>query len=89
MSRLAAALNPHYHVAAGGKEFYRMPAYINSEGLQSHFISVAPYDEPPKGKYLFGLTVKPGQEEAPTTVGNPIDNPYAGLTAAHESAHKL
>lgn len=89
VSRLAAAVNPHYHVAAGGSEYYRMPPYVNAEGLQSHFISVAPYDEPPKGKYLFGLTVKPAHEEAPTTVGNPIENPYAGLAVEQESVHKL
>jgi hypothetical protein len=59
-----------------------MPPYINSEGFQTHFISIAPFEEPPKGKYLFGLTVKPGQEEAPSTVSNPIENPYAALTSS-------
>lgn len=70
IGRLAYALNPHYHLAAGGNEFYRMQPYLNSDGLLGHFISVAPYEEPPKGKYLFGLTITPAQEEIPTTVTN-------------------
>jgi hypothetical protein len=61
VSKLASSINPHYHIAAGGNDFYRMPSYINADGFQTHFISVAPFDEIPKGKYLFGLTVKPGQ----------------------------
>jgi hypothetical protein len=72
VSRLAAVINPHYHIAASGNGFYRMPPYINSEGFLTHFISVAPFEENPKDKYLFGLTVKPGQEEIPTTTNNAI-----------------
>lgn len=58
-----------------------MPPYVNAEGFHTHFISIAPYDDPPKGKYLFGLTVKPAQEETPSTTVTSIENPYAGLSA--------
>ena len=67
LGKLVNDINPHYHVAAGGSEFYRMPPYINAEGFLTHFLTIAPFDDPPKGKYLFGLTVKPGQEETPST----------------------
>ena len=43
MSKLVYSINPHYHIAAGGNGFYRMPPYINSEGFLTHFISVAPF----------------------------------------------
>ena len=60
VSTLASAINPHYHLAAGGKGFYRMPPYVNGLGYQTHFISVAPFEEVPKDKYLFALTIKVG-----------------------------
>ena len=44
VSLLASALNPHYHLAAGGDSFYRMSPYANSNQCLTHFISVAPYE---------------------------------------------
>ncbi len=60
VSTLVSTINPHYHLAAGSKSFYRMPPYINGLGYQSHFISVAPFEEVPKDKYLFALSIKVG-----------------------------
>jgi hypothetical protein len=45
---------------------------------------VAPFEEPPKGKYLFGLTTTPAQEETPTTSTHFIENPYKSVTSNEE-----
>ena len=55
-----------------------MSPYANQNHLLTHFISVAPFTENTKEKYLFGLTITPELEELPK--GDEfLENPYRSL----------
>jgi hypothetical protein len=77
VNRIVNELCPRYHFVAGGDSFYRLSPYKNAKGGITHFICVAPCEEQLKDKYLFAVTIKPGQiEMAPESDANYLDNPY-------------